>query len=409
MRYCHSWRYQAVFATRQGIKEKYIYIYIYIHARSINSRDYTGRSSSFLVCSLWFRKKKRVYFRPLTSLRVYSNRFLVLRNHTGMVVPRSFHSCWKLLTFDQIQLDAYCAVVWRRFEATFKLRPVNTIFERNEMTECPRKPRQPASIRITWHIQPFSTQSARSVSYRFFFCSYASSRFSSQGTDNSMRRTVFFESEHAKMSGHFSVWIMWTGNNRDVFWSAETFQSLAPFSSFILGFFCFLTGHSPSMRNWIMGSLAVIGCWFAVSHCAFNNTMTTSNTLLCHHVYIWSDCGHADSLRKVPRSLLHNKHRSESVYPHNFRLVTFGKRSYVDRRKNDIASGSIAINLIGSISFHFVQAHCLAWAFLRSPCLFFPLGPFWRIPCCSCYPAQLDWFEWRLWCLWFVGCIPGRP
>ena len=147
--------------------------------------------------------------------------------------------------------------------------------------------------------------------------------------------------------------------------------------------------------------------------------MTTSNTLLCHHGYIWSDCGHADSTwRKVPRSLLHDKHRSESVYPHNFRLVAFGER-YVERRRN-IVSGSIAIkdvhdNLIGSISFPFVQAHCLArvtavavlcspqTSWLRSPCLFFPLGPIWRIPYCSCYPAQLDWFEWRLWCLWFVG------
>ena len=116
-----------------------------------------------------------------------------------------------------------------------------------------------------------------------------------------------------------------------------------------------------------MGSLAVIGCLFAVSHCAFNNFMTTSNTLLCRHVYIWSDCGHADSTwRKVPRSLFHDKHRSESVYPHNFRWVAFGKRSLVDRRRNDIASSSIANkdfhdNLLGSISFHFVQVHCLAW------------------------------------------------
>ena len=62
------------------------------------------------------------------------------------------------LAFDQIQLDAYRAV------ATFKLRPVIPIFERNEMTECPIKPRQPTSIGITWHIQPFSMQSARSVS-----------------------------------------------------------------------------------------------------------------------------------------------------------------------------------------------------------------------------------------------------
>ena len=140
---------------------------MYIYARSINSRDYMGCSSLFLACSFWL-KKKRFYFRPLMSLRIYSNRFLVLCNHTGIVVPRVFHSCWKLLAFDQIQLDRCCAVVWRRFEATFKLRPVTPIFERNEITECPRKPRKPTSRWITWHIQTFSTQSARSVSYRFF-------------------------------------------------------------------------------------------------------------------------------------------------------------------------------------------------------------------------------------------------
>ena len=95
--------------------------------------------------------------------------------------------------------------------------------------------------------------------------------------------------------------------------------------------------------------------------------MTTFNTLLCHHVYIWNDFEHADSTwRKVPRSLLNENHRFESVYPHNFRLVAFGKRSYVDQRRNDISSGSSAINnffdnLNGSISFHFFQAHCLVW------------------------------------------------
>ena len=72
-----------------------------------------------------------------------------------MVIPHAFHTCWKLLAFDQIQLDAYCTMVWRRFEETFKLWPVITIFERKEMTECPIKPRQPTSIGITWHIQPF--------------------------------------------------------------------------------------------------------------------------------------------------------------------------------------------------------------------------------------------------------------
>ena len=39
------------------------------------------------VCDL----KKRVYFRRLMLLRVYSNRFL--RNHTGKVIPRVLPSC----------------------------------------------------------------------------------------------------------------------------------------------------------------------------------------------------------------------------------------------------------------------------------------------------------------------------
>ena len=156
-----------------------------------------------------------------------------------------------------------------------------------------------------------------------------------------------------------------------------------------------------------MGSLAVTDCWFVGLHCALNNAMTTSNTLLCRYVYIWSDCWHADGTwRKVPRSHLHEKHRSKSVYPHNFRLVAFCKRSYVERRRNDIASGSIAIkdfhdNLIGLISFHFVQAHFLAWvtavAVLCSssnimtsslPMSLSPSDPLWRIACYSYYPAS---------------------
>ena len=40
------------------------------------------------VCDL--KKQKRVYFRRLMLLCVYSNRFL--RNHTGKVVPRVFPS-----------------------------------------------------------------------------------------------------------------------------------------------------------------------------------------------------------------------------------------------------------------------------------------------------------------------------
>ena len=297
-------------------------------------------------------------------LHTDSSCFLKLHEHTGMVILHAFHSCWRLFAFEQIQLDAYFTMVWRWYAATFKLWPVILIFERNEMTECPRKPWQTTSIVITWHIQPFSTQSTCSVSYQFFFCSCASSQFSSQETVNSIRKTLFFESDHGTMSGHFSVWIMWTGNCGDVLRSTEIFQSLAPFSSFTLEIFCFLPGHSPTLWTWIMDSLVVTGCWFAASHCALNNSMTPFNTLLCQHVYIWSDCGHADST--WCKVLLHVKHRSESVYPHNFRLVIFGRRSYVAQRKNNIASGSIAIkdfheNLIGSISFYFVQVHCLAW------------------------------------------------
>ena len=231
------------------------------------SRDCIGCSSLFAVCSLWFFKK-HVYFWPLMLLCVYSIRFLMLHNHTGMVVPPAFHSCWKLLTFNQIQLDAYCTVVWRRFEATFKLRPVIPIFERNEMTGCPRKPRQPTSVGISSHIQPFSMQSARSVSNRLFFCSCAFSRFYSQGTVNSMRRTLFFESDHATMSGHFSVWIMWTGNCRDVLRSAETFQSLAPFSSFILGFFLFphrIFTFPEKLNYWFLSCNRLLVCFLTLS------------------------------------------------------------------------------------------------------------------------------------------------
>ena len=94
------------------LRESYIfiYIYIYIYARSIKSRLYWTLIFIFRVQFVIYKKKrKRVYFRQLMLLRVYSNRFL--HNHTGKVVPRVFPSCWKLLAFDQIQLDAYCAAV----------------------------------------------------------------------------------------------------------------------------------------------------------------------------------------------------------------------------------------------------------------------------------------------------------
>ena len=132
----------------------------------------------------------------------------MLHNYTAIVILHAFHSCWRLFALDQIQLDAYCTVIWRQYVATFKLWPVILIFERNEMTEYPRKPWQPTLIGITWYIQPFSTQSARSVLYRFFFCSCATSRFSSQGTVNSMRETLFFELHtHTHTHTHTYIYI----------------------------------------------------------------------------------------------------------------------------------------------------------------------------------------------------------
>ena len=74
------------------------------------------RSKSFLshlifLCSfyfhLWFFKNAFT----LGSWCLYALIVTVLRNHTGMVVPCAFHSCWRLFVFDQIQLDAYCTVV----------------------------------------------------------------------------------------------------------------------------------------------------------------------------------------------------------------------------------------------------------------------------------------------------------
>ena len=129
----------------------------------------------------------------------------------------------------------YIELVWRRYEATFKLRSVIPLFEINEMTEYPRKRRQPTSIGITWHIQVFSTQSTRRVLYRFSLHSCASSRFSSQGTVNSIRRILFW------IGPCYHVWPLFCLN--DVNWnmlrSTGTFQSLARFSSFISEVFSF--------------------------------------------------------------------------------------------------------------------------------------------------------------------------
>ena len=81
-----------------------------------------------------------------------------------------------------------------------------------------------------------------------FPCSrHAVSRIGFSSVYVPMRRTLFFESDHAKMSGHFSVWIMSTENCRDVLRSAETFQLLTQFSCFILEFFVLFFVSSQSI------------------------------------------------------------------------------------------------------------------------------------------------------------------
>ena len=76
------------------------------------------------------------------------------------------------------------------------------------------------------------------------------------------------------------------------------------------------------------------------------------------------------------------------------------------------------------ISFHFVQAHCLTWVtpvavlcsssnILTSSLTMslFPFGPTLENTSLLVLTSPARLFEWRLWCLWFVGCIPppGRP
>ena len=141
------------------LRESYVYIYIYTPDQ-LNAETILDVNLHFLsaVCDL----KNAFTFSGWCYYAFTLTVSYVIKRERWFRVY--YLRAENVLAFDQIQLDAYRAVVWRRFEATFKLRPVIPIFERNEMTECPIKPRQPTSIGITWHIQPFSTQSARSDS-----------------------------------------------------------------------------------------------------------------------------------------------------------------------------------------------------------------------------------------------------
>ena len=152
---------------------------------------------------------------------------------------------------DQMQHEASWTVVWRRWKSLFKHRSVMLNFKTKEMTESPRNPQHPNSIGITLHVYPFSTQSSCSDTYQFFFRSRASFMFSSKGKVSSVRKTLF-EWDHIT-SGRLSVRATSTGHCKDVIRSTETFQSLAPISSFLLDVVCFFfTGLLPSLWNWIL-------------------------------------------------------------------------------------------------------------------------------------------------------------
>ena len=119
--------------------ESYIYIYIYIYIYTpdqLNAKTILDVNLHFLsaVCDLKnaFTFSGWCYYAFTVTVSSVITRERWFRVY--------YLRAENFLAFDQIQLDAYRAVVWRRFEANFKLRPVIPIFERNEITECPIKP-----------------------------------------------------------------------------------------------------------------------------------------------------------------------------------------------------------------------------------------------------------------------------
>ena len=107
---------------------KYIYIYIYIIYIYIYMPDQLkGEITLYIhlhfLCSLWFLKC--VYFRALVSLRACRNRFLMLRNNMGMVVPCAFYSCWRLFLIESLSIavQAFVSRVSMSFSVDETLLP----------------------------------------------------------------------------------------------------------------------------------------------------------------------------------------------------------------------------------------------------------------------------------------------
>ena len=114
------------------LRELYIYIYIYIYIYTqtpdqLNAETTLAVNLHFLnvVCDLKnaFTFGGWCYYAFTVTVS-----YVITRERWFRV---NYLHAENFLAFDHIQLDAYRAVVWRRFEATFKLRPVIPIFERN--------------------------------------------------------------------------------------------------------------------------------------------------------------------------------------------------------------------------------------------------------------------------------------
>ena len=106
--------------------------------------------------------KKRVYFQRLMLLRVYSYRFL--RNHTGKVFPRVLPSCWKLSRFRPIPTWCISCRGLKTIRGNFQTAASDSYFWKKRNDWVSYKTTTTNRNRNQWHIQPFSTQSARSVS-----------------------------------------------------------------------------------------------------------------------------------------------------------------------------------------------------------------------------------------------------
>ena len=126
-------------------------------------------------------------------------------NPTWCILPHGLKMIWG--NFQTAVNDSY---FWKKWNDWLSSKTITTNLNRNHM----------AYPNLFYAV---STQSAYHVLYQFFFHLCATSWFSSQVTVNSVMRTLFFKLVHATMSGCFSVWMMWTGNCRDVLRSTETF------------------------------------------------------------------------------------------------------------------------------------------------------------------------------------------